>query len=307
MFPRAEDKRVDKVRVMQNTVQRFKKRRRKLKFEGDEFRRRLKHGKKGGRLSNDEIKKRLRENRGARAGLSSEIDKLLTDCEVLETEILKRPVDAWTQGKGNPVNRMMVYRYYTSKFRERVKKTPPRPGTTVVVDCAVSRGKYKSMWLTISPNFVFNCKFEPPSMLCEGEQNIMGYLYFLDHHWKRRDFVVHSIDTDTYTYVGLYYAIMRYNKRKDAPRIRIKVKNWGYRLPENRLPRKTVQNSNRMYLADVRAMCVAIEQEYGKAQMCPIATFFVFWGIFFGCDFIVDVHKTVGTPEGAKTATFLDW
>jgi len=201
----------------------------------------------------------------------------------LRDTIKSDKVEIWKSGKGLDENRKIVYKYFTKKFGQQNFQNK------IIFDGAINNKTNEY------------CAIEFPSgitglgtQIGEAEQGIMFYIFMNKETYKR--VVIHSTDTDTFTYTGLYYGIEGVNIDQT---ILMRCKNWYFR-------RKIVSgpNSNRIYIVDTKKLSQQIKHKYSNLKN-PVLTFWVIWGVELGCDFIKGVHKLL--QENQKTKTTEDF
>jgi len=141
----------------------------------------------------------------------------------IEKKLKKHPKDVWGEGKGVPKNRMKVWGYYANKIRQQIGRVPGRKDSLFVIDGAVKDWKFVGAWGTTNSGLKTRWGIKPSTNLGEGEQSVMWYIdYFVREHGRKK-LVVHSTDTDLYTYTALYYAVVR---GRGGHRIFIRGKNF---------------------------------------------------------------------------------
>jgi len=200
-------------------------------------------------------------------GIMRMISENKNNIKELGEEIKRYPVEVWKDGKGVFENRLKVYEYLTKKF-----KALNNPN--LVMDGAVAEGSNEFSSIELHSNIK-----TPGSQIGEGELGIMFYIKTKGY----KNVFIHSTDTDTFTIAGLYYAIEGLGIDQN---IFMRCKNWYYR--KNGIG----DNSNRIYIVDVKKLSNRLKSDFSNLEY-PLLTFWVFWGILLGCDFISGVHKLI--------------
>lgn len=235
----------------------------------------------------------------AKAKILQELQEVSTKYKVTSSklkekaDILKndKEYDVWKWGKGNIQNRKMVYRYLTQKFIEYLERYLIDPSQVIILDSAVLNGKdYCQLQIKLlrTPSKYSRLELytgKEHSELGEGEQSIMYYLHTYSKMGIKR-FIIKTKDTDILTYLGInwtyfgdidvFLVCKNYYASSDKEEFRDIRNQKVYIIRFNDLAQKM-----RTYYKNL-----TLEQD-------PLSTFFSIWGVFLGCDFIKDVHKTV--------------
>jgi len=234
-------------------------------------------------------------------------DNLKKQIKKIEDEIEKRPIDVWKEGKAVEKNRLNLYGYYTKKFEIRLKKTPLPPNHTLLFDGAVvyPHNRFTCVEFYTNSKYEIRAKIGFKSDCVEGEQAIMSHIYRImlqskPNEVKKKKVVVHSTDTDFYTMLLLFHAL--HVEKRGNMDLYLLTKNFycGKRY-EKKYPKTW---KCKAYTVHVSKMAELIREEYSVSCKHPIITFAVWWGIFLGCDFIADVHKTFQKPNQKPQTTY---
>ncbi len=233
-------------------------------------------------------------------------------------------VDVWVDGKGNPENRKKVYKYLTNKWRAFLKNELP-VGQIFILEGAIVNHvdnfpyEYSCLQFIKTTKGILNetkfeCRRQIGSQIGEGEQTIMFHINSLKKRGFNK-FIVRSTDTDLITYIGKNWSLFQDGDIKNPKtNIILRCKNFYFRTKQYRRKynkKETDENSNRIYIISFIRLSKSIIEMYPRMKD-PLGVFFTFWGIFFGCDFISDVHKTIQryhTSEkgDAETKRFLEF
>jgi hypothetical protein len=226
----------------------------------------------------------------------------------------KWPVDCWKDGKGNPENRKMVYKYLTQKFINFLQKHL-KHGQIFILDGAINKNNdFCSIKFKKEHNEIKKIYSEGYQM-GEGEQGLIWYTKQLKKLGFSR-FIHHTIDTDIFTYCGANWNylnnILSPNNNKGVS-IFIRCKNFkkGKIKPKNPTPLDNLIHESSIYICSFTKISQMIKREYGHFEY-PVLTYYLFKGIYMGCDFIRDAHKTIqlyhsGKKGSIETDQFLDY
>lgn len=286
------------------------------------------------------------------------------------------PVDVWSMGKGVRENRMMLYQYYAGKFKQHIRENNLPPGHRLYVDGMVeASAPDKYTCLTFRGGSGGSVPMNPSGCV-EGEQAVMYKVQQVVSRDPTKKCVIHSTDTDFYTYAGLFLAALPLlgmpREKADGVELYTITKNWYQKnwsakdrnihngtelcqamewcratptdrataagaFQEQSKKRKPLEEKARViasllaghsrlwtkykkvvekkaleilkddyartcrvYTIDHSEMNRLIRAEYTKYTKWPVITYWVFWGIFWGNDFIRRVHENFQKPKRGK-------
>jgi hypothetical protein len=253
--------------------------------------------------------------------LSTKAEFFKRQIECLRTDKRKHPIDSWKAGKGNPHNRKMLYSYITQKFiaylranlkssqvfyldgvvaTPEIKSLPGNQHLAPYEYCAmkfykivVGQRPHPKDKEKVVPVHKMVIEYEVGAQLGEGEQGMLYYIQKIKEEWDYSRFMVATTDTDIFGYLGLNWRHLS-QLRSAAPTskpgvsVLVRCKNFYY----GKTPNEPVKDGSRMYVASFNRIAELIRQMYPSLYN-PVFTYYLFWGVFLGNDFIRDVHKTI--------------
>ena len=115
----------------------------------------------------------------------------------------------------------------------------------------------------------------------EGEQGLIYYINKLKN-WGFLRTLVYTTDTDIFAYLATNWDYLG----------GVSVMIRFHHFYMGKIPNNIRKNESCMYVCSFSKIAEMIKEMYPHLHR-PVFTYYVFWGIFLGCDFIKGVHKTI--------------
>jgi len=295
-FPCGSHKNISEIGKILKTIKRNDKELSKIKMEKNDKQLLLKRIPK--RIPKKKKKKKLKELKAKEAFLRKQNLKLRKKRLRLTEET--KEIDIWKIGKGNKINRKMVYHFLTKKMIKWCYENLI-PDKLFIIDCAIifqkdmhkffgieeydeeeeddqkenyENVKYSSIWIR-KEGSDFLLEKKESSNLCEGEQACIWYMENFIKTMGQTKFIIYSIDTDLKTYNGLNIKIMQ--SHNSNVKVYLRNRNWV----------KPKEKGN-MYLVNFNSLTVEL-----KRRNIDPYEFWYKWGILLSNDFVRGTHKLI--------------